>query len=96
MARHHPLNPSPTSPLRGTPKNKFHSALDTHTGLRYQSRMKRKVKQWRQRWKLTQQQAAAAVGVPIRTWQDWEQGRHTPRGLALEALTTKLQNPPEE
>lgn len=56
--------------------------------------MKRKVKQWRRRWKLTQQQAASAVGVPIRTWQDWEQGRHTPRGLALESLNLKLQNPP--
>lgn len=57
--------------------------------------MKRKLRDWRRRWQLTQLQAAAALGVPLKTFRNWEQGQRTPRGLALDALTLKLQSPPE-
>lgn len=50
---------------------------------------------WRRRWRLTQSQAAASLGVELRTLQNWEQSRNTPRGLALESLKLKLQSPPE-
>jgi transcriptional regulator with XRE-family HTH domain len=39
---------------------------------------------------LTQEQAATKLGVGLRTYQDWEQGRHTPRGLALNLITEKI------
>lgn len=29
---------------------------------------------WRQRFELTQTQAGALLGVPLRTWQKWEYG----------------------
>jgi DNA-binding transcriptional regulator YiaG len=45
---------------------------------------------WRKRHTLTQAAAAAALGVPHRTWQDWEYGRRKPRGLALDLITQKL------
>jgi len=35
---------------------------------------------------LTQQQAAEAWGVSVKTLHNWEQGRNTPRGLARVAL----------
>ena len=58
--------------------------------------MRTKLLRWRRRWKLTQPQAARVLGVSPRTIENWEQGLRSPRGLTLEALTTKLLNPPEE
>ncbi len=49
---------------------------------------------WRRRWRLTQPQAAAALRVKLATLRNWEQARHAPRGLALESLLHKLQQPP--
>jgi DNA-binding transcriptional regulator YiaG len=49
---------------------------------------------WRRRWQLTQPAAAAALGVTLAALRAWEQGRNKPRGLALEALKSKLQQPP--
>jgi DNA-binding transcriptional regulator YiaG len=48
------------------------------------------VLKWRSSRKLTQPKAAALLGVPYRTFQDWEYGRRAPRGLALELITAKL------
>lgn len=48
------------------------------------------VKSWREARNLTQAAAAKRFGVPHRTWQDWEYGRRTPRGFALQALTRRL------
>jgi DNA-binding transcriptional regulator YiaG len=45
---------------------------------------------WRKRRQLSQQAAADLVGVPLATWQNWEQGRNKPRGLALVALRERL------
>lgn len=38
----------------------------------------------------TQEEAAARLGVPPATYKDWEQGRKSPRGLALEMVQQKL------
>ncbi len=38
---------------------------------------------WRTRQRCSQSQAARALGVSVKTLQNWEQGRRTPRGFAL-------------
>jgi DNA-binding transcriptional regulator YiaG len=48
------------------------------------------VLKWRTARQLSQPAAAALLGVPYRTFQDWEYGRRAPRGLALELITGKL------
>jgi DNA-binding transcriptional regulator YiaG len=50
-----------------------------------------RLKQWRFSRGLSQRQAAAHLGVPKRTLQEWEQGRRSPRGLAWAALLSKLE-----
>jgi type I restriction enzyme M protein len=45
---------------------------------------------WRKRNKLSQSAAALKLKVSRRTLQEWEQGRATPRHLALEALREKI------
>lgn len=35
--------------------------------------------EWRQRWRLSQQEAARWVNVSETTWRRWEQGRGEPR-----------------
>jgi DNA-binding transcriptional regulator YiaG len=45
---------------------------------------------WRKRHKLSQSEAALKLQVSRRTLQEWEQGRATPRHLALEALRSKI------
>ena len=45
---------------------------------------------WRNAHKLSQPKAAALLGVPYRTFQDWEYGRRSPRGLARELISAKL------
>jgi DNA-binding transcriptional regulator YiaG len=48
------------------------------------------LRSWRARRKLTQAVAARLIGVPIRTWQNWEIGWRVPRQyhqrLVLEAI----------
>lgn len=39
---------------------------------------------------LSQSQAAAAWGIPLKTLQKWEQDGSTPRGLALTAINNIL------
>jgi putative transcriptional regulator len=53
-----------------------------------------KLKDWRSKHGLSQSQAATALGVPVRTLQEWEQGRRSPRGLAESALEAKLKGKP--
>jgi transcriptional regulator with XRE-family HTH domain len=38
----------------------------------------------------TQSDAAARLGVPLKTYIDWEQGRHGPRGLALATVAQRI------
>ena len=52
--------------------------------------MKTKLKSWRRKLKLSQAQAAAKLGVPIDTLQNWEQGRNEPKGLAREMVIQRL------
>jgi DNA-binding transcriptional regulator YiaG len=53
-----------------------------------------------QRGPLTQEQAAAAIGCPVATYRDWEQGRREPpkwiRRLALGKLANATGEKPVE
>lgn len=42
---------------------------------------------------LSQSSFAGLLGVSIRTWQDWEQGRRTPQGPAIALLRIAEQHP---
>ena len=44
----------------------------------------------RERENLTQVQASEAWGIPLTTLTYWEQGRSTPRGIALAAIKQLL------
>lgn len=48
------------------------------------------LKGWRARKGLSQASAAAVLGVPVRTLQDWEQGHRNAGALAAEALRAKM------
>mgnify|MGYP001593909357 CR=1 FL=1 len=58
------------------------------------SPMRRKLRSWRRRWRLTQVQAAKALGVSLGGLLKWEHATRAPRGLAREALLSKLKQPP--
>lgn len=47
----------------------------------------------RHRLKLSQSAFAALLAVSIRTLQDWEQGRRTPRGPAMSLLRVAQKHP---
>ncbi len=44
------------------------------------------LKDWRERKGLTQTDAAAKLGISVRTLQNWEIARNMPRGYGLAAL----------
>ncbi len=46
----------------------------------------RLLKDYRERHQLTQNEAAAKLGVSVRTLQNWEIARNMPRGFGLRAL----------
>lgn len=54
------------------------------------------LKQWRgvtkakPRGSFTQEEAALRLQVNLRTYQQWECGRRSPRGLALTALAERI------
>jgi len=52
--------------------------------------LRRKLKAARAKLALSQSQAAAAWGVPLRTLINWENDQQTPRGFTLTALQAKL------
>src|SRR3981081_1375289 len=52
------------------------------------------VRDLRRRARLTQQQFAARLGVPVETIRNWEQGKRTPRGPAR-ALLAVIARAPE-
>jgi DNA-binding transcriptional regulator YiaG len=45
---------------------------------------------WRRETSFSQSEAALKLKVSVRTLQEWEQGRATPRHLALDALREKI------
>jgi DNA-binding transcriptional regulator YiaG len=56
--------------------------------------LSKQLKQWRERLKISQAEASSKLGVPVRTYQQWEQGRQSPRGLALTVIVEKIGNSP--
>jgi len=60
--------------------------------------LSKKLKEWRgvkgsgrkARGEFSQVAAAARLGVPARTYTDWEQGRRTPRGIALQTILERI------
>lgn len=52
------------------------------------------LKAYRSRYQLTQAQAAAALGIPLRTLQNWEIARYCPSAFAQAALRWLLARPP--
>ncbi|MCP5099794.1 MAG: helix-turn-helix domain-containing protein [Chloroflexi bacterium] len=51
------------------------------------------VKQIRERYKLSQTEFAALLGISVKTLQNWEQGRRTPRGAARVLLQVANKHP---
>ena len=51
------------------------------------------VRRWRRLRELTQRDAAKRLGVPYRTFQAWELGARTPRGIAKWLIVARLQTP---
>lgn len=52
--------------------------------------LQRKLKAAREKAGLSQSQASEAWGIPLKTLQQWEQDKATPRGLALKAINELL------
>lgn len=52
-----------------------------------------KLLRWRRSENLSQSEAADAIGVKVRTYQNWEQGMRCPTGLSLTALNRFLRAP---
>ena len=48
------------------------------------------VRDWRESRNLSKVQAAQRLGIPYRTFQDWELGNRTPRGIARSLIIRKL------
>jgi DNA-binding transcriptional regulator YiaG len=56
-------------------------------------RFRRTLQAWRKREGLSQSQAAKAIGIPIDTLQNWEQGRYEPKGTFLrQALLDRMKS----
>jgi transcriptional regulator with XRE-family HTH domain len=55
-----------------------------------------RLRAFRRTHRLTQEAASERLGVPLRTWQNWEISRNTPRGFALHALEQELARTPPE
>jgi putative transcriptional regulator len=51
------------------------------------------VKEIREEYKLSQSQFAALLGISIKTLQNWEQGRRSPRGAARILLQVAAKHP---
>jgi len=50
----------------------------------------RLLRRWRRTRQMTRADAARHLMIPYRTLEDWEAGKHAPRGLALRFITEKL------
>ena len=54
------------------------------------------MKQFRERREFTQEQAAADLGVSVRTLQNWEIARNMPNGYGLQDILRTLEAPARE
>lgn len=58
--------------------------------------LSQQLKKWRgatkqnPRGEMTQADAAAKLGVSLRTYQNWEQGHRAPSGIALQAILERI------
>ena len=50
------------------------------------------IRDWQKKRKLTNQESADLIGVPLRTYGDWKGGQHVPRGFALKQIREKLKS----
>ena len=48
--------------------------------------LSQRLRQWQASLQLSDPQAAATLGVPVRTYENWKQGHRAPRGLALNVV----------
>jgi len=48
------------------------------------------IQRWRAKHGYTQQDAAAHLGISVRTLQNWEIARNMPKGYGLKALLAEL------
>jgi DNA-binding transcriptional regulator YiaG len=48
------------------------------------------VRAWRERRRLSRVDASRKLGIPLRTLEDWEYGRRTPKGLARELILRRF------
>ena len=51
------------------------------------------MKQFRERQKFTQEEAASNLGISVRTLQNWEIARNMPNGYGLQAILKALDAP---
>lgn len=51
-----------------------------------------RIKEWRERKGLTQEQAATRIGVTLGTFCRWEKGKRSPTGLAKAAMARELED----
>jgi DNA-binding transcriptional regulator YiaG len=49
-----------------------------------------KLRRWRKARGLTNEAAAEFIGVPLRTFEDWQSGRRSPAALSAAALAEKI------
>ena len=52
------------------------------------------VRAWRRKRRLARVDAARELAVPLRTLEDWEYGKRTPRGIARQLIINRLKSPP--
>lgn len=50
----------------------------------------RLLRRWRRAHNLTRADAARRLDIPYRTLEDWEAGRHAPRGLAMRLIKSRV------
>lgn len=48
------------------------------------------IRDWQKKLNITNWKAAQTLGTPLRTYNDWKAGKHSPRGFALEKLYDAL------
>ena len=68
------------------------SAMSNSTVKAHDSLLSAILRDWR--GKRPQSSVARFIGVPVKTFQNWEQGVRIPRGLALAALREKIRRKP--